>query len=142
MIYTGEITQTCQNHTRQKSFIWVAQFNFSTCLFRQDSFEKFEMKKRIPNRTNASVTLQSVAEEGNSGYKPLIQDEDGTLISHHRKKRSKEVCEFREKWLRNLQWFFTPPYYSTFFADYLDQKIFLKNHNFSSKNRPKKGWQL
>ena len=52
------------------------------------------MKKQIPNRTNASVTLQSVAEEGNSGYKPLIQDEDGTLISHHRKKRSKEVWLF------------------------------------------------
>ena len=31
--------------------------------------------------------------------------------------------------------FWTPPYYSTFSADYFDQKFFLKNHNFSSKNR-------
>ena len=31
--------------------------------------------------------------------------------------------------------FWTPLYHSTFTADYFDKKIFLKNHNFSSKNR-------
>ena len=47
--------------------------------------------KDIPNKINASVTLQSVIEESNLGYKPLIQDEDETFVSHHRKHVEKEV---------------------------------------------------
>ena len=54
---------------------------------RQDSFEKYEMAKRISNRTNASVNLQSVTEESNLGYKPLIQDESETNGSNHRNRR-------------------------------------------------------
>ena len=56
--------------------------------FRQDSFEKFDMAKRISNRKfseiDTSVPLQSVTEESNLGYKPLIQDEDEIPTSHHR----------------------------------------------------------
>ena len=52
------------------------------------------MAKKISNRSfaseiNASVPLQSVAEENNLGYKPLIHDEDENPVSHHRKRHEK-----------------------------------------------------
>ena len=52
------------------------------------------MAKKISNRSfaseiNASVPLQSVAEENNLGYKPLIHDEDENPVSHHRKRLEK-----------------------------------------------------
>ena len=51
------------------------------------------MAKKISNRGNASVTLQSVAEESNLGYKPLLQDENESPVSHHRKRLEKISCE-------------------------------------------------
>ena len=57
-------------------------------LFRQDSFEKFDMAKKISNRkfSEMDAPLQSVTEESNLGYKPLIQDENEIPTSHHRKR--------------------------------------------------------
>ena len=56
-------------------------------LFRQDSFEKFDMAKKISNRkfSEMDAPLQSVTEESNLGYKPLIP-EDEIPTSHHRKR--------------------------------------------------------
>ena len=60
-------------------------------LFRQDSFEKFDMSKKISNRKfseanfpNATMPLQSVTEESNLGYKPLMENDDENPTSHHR----------------------------------------------------------
>ena len=52
------------------------------------------MAKQISNPSfaseiNASVPLQTVTEENNLGYKPLIHDEDENPVSHHRKRLEK-----------------------------------------------------
>ena len=52
------------------------------------------MAKKISTRSfaseiNASVPLQTVTEENNLGYKPLIHDEDENPVSHHRKRLEK-----------------------------------------------------